>query len=91
MLGLKRGRLVEAKNVVSRGAEPGVELTPHKHEDGKYVASLTRFESDYVRVETLRELKILADNGFSIRMSNPDSKNHRSPSLISPGSVEWSA
>lgn len=82
---------MEAKNVVIRGAEPGVVLTPHKHDDGKYVASLTRFEDDYIRVETVRELKILADNGFSVRMSNPDTKNHRSPSLIIPSSIEWSA
>ena len=81
---------MEAKNVVSRGAEPGVVLTPHKHNDGKYVASLSRFEVDYIRVETLRELKILADKGFSVRMSNPESENHRSPSLISPDSIQWS-
>ena len=81
---------MEAKNIVTRGSEPGVVLSPHRHEDGKYVASLTRFEADYIRVETIRELKILAENGFSIRMSNADSQNHRSPSLISPGSIEWS-
>ncbi len=72
---------------VSRGAEIGVVLSPHLHEDGKYVASMTRFDEDYVRVETYRELLILMKHGFSVRMSNPDSENHRAPSLISPGSA----
>jgi len=73
---------------VSRGSEPGVLLTPHMHEDGKYVASMTRFEQDYVRVESVRELGILAQHGFRIRMSNPSSINHRAPSLISPDSLQ---
>lgn len=73
--------------VVKRGAEPGIVLVPHRHEDGRYVASMTRFEEDYVRVESLRELAILAKHGFSIRMSNPHSEQHRAPSLISPASL----
>lgn len=75
---------------VSRGNEPGTILTPHLHEDGKYVASTTRFEQDYVRVESVRELGILAQHGFSVRMSSPSSVNHRAPSLISPGSLKIS-
>lgn len=74
--------------VVSRGSEIGVVLSPHLHEDGKYVASMTKFEDDYIRVETKRELRILAKHGFSIRMSNHESKSHRSPSLISPDSLQ---
>ncbi|OAX87257.1 hypothetical protein A7D16_16230 [Xanthomonas nasturtii] len=73
---------------VSRGREPGFVLTPHLHEDGKYVASMTRFEQDYVRVESVRELGILAQHGFSIRMSSHISANHQAPSLISPGSLQ---
>ena len=73
---------------VSRGSEPGAVLTPHLHEDGKYVASMTRFEQDYVRVESVRELGILAQHGFSVRMSSPSSTNHRAPSLISPESLQ---
>lgn len=75
---------------VSRGNEPGAVLTPHLHEDGKYVASMTRFEQDYVRVESVRELAILAQHGFSVRMSSSCSANHRAPSLISPGSLQIS-
>jgi hypothetical protein len=80
---------MNAKSIVKRGGEIGVVLTPHKHEDGRYVASLSRFERDYIRVDSLRELKILSDNGFSIRTSNPDSQNHKSPSLVIPGSIDW--
>ena len=78
---------IEITYVVSRGGEPGVVLTPHFHDDGKYVASMTRFEKDYIRVESFRELSILAKHGFSIRMSNPKSVNHCAPSLISPESL----
>jgi hypothetical protein len=74
--------------IVSRGDESGAALTPHLHEDGKYVASMTRFEKDYVRVESIRELGILAQHGFSIRMSSPGSVSHRAPSLISPSSLQ---
>jgi hypothetical protein len=73
--------------LVRRGEEQGTELLPHRHEDGMYVASLTRFERDYIRVGTLRELAILVRQGFSIRMSNPDSTKHKAPSLIAPASL----
>jgi hypothetical protein len=69
--------------VVRRGDEIGTVLKPHLYEDGKYIASMTRFEKDYVRVETLRELRILALHGFRIRMSAANNRKHRSPSLIS--------
>lgn len=75
---------------VSRGTGPGAVLAPNLHEDGKYVASMTRFEQEYVRVESLRELAVLAQHGFSVRMSSPRSANHRAPSHISPGSIQIS-
>lgn len=83
----KMAETISISYTVSRGTEPGTVLTPHLHEDGKYVASMTRFEQDYVRVESLRELGILAQHGFSLRMSCTSSDNHRAPSLISPGSL----
>jgi len=79
MDGLKNGKF---EYVVNRGDEVRVVLTPHRYGDGKYVASMSRFEKDYVRVETLRELRILAEHGFRIRMSNGNSTKHRAPSLI---------
>ena len=78
----------ELTYVVTRGAGEGVVLVPHQHEDGMYVASMTRFEEDYVRVGSIRELRILAKHGFSVRMSNGASESHRAPSLISPASIK---
>ncbi|GGK10350.1 hypothetical protein GCM10007426_43170 [Alloalcanivorax dieselolei] len=69
--------------IVSRGNEAGIVLTPHLHEDGKYVASMT----DYIRVESIRELRILAKHGFGIRMISDSSVKQRAPSLISPSSL----
>lgn len=79
MSGLKSEKL---DYIVNRGDEVSVVLTPHKYGDGKYVASMTRFEKDYVKVETLGELRTLAKHGFRIRMSNAKSAKHRAPSLI---------
>ncbi len=79
---------IELTYVVSRGAEKGVVLIPHLHEDGMYVASITRFEDDYVRVGSIRELCILAKQGVSVRMSNAASESHRAPSLIVPASIK---
>jgi len=64
----------------------GLPLYPHRHEDGMYVASRTRFEVDYVRVETLDQLEALVGLGYSARMSNPEIP--QAPSLISPRSIE---
>lgn len=69
---------------VSRGANHGQALTPHLHKDGMYVASMTRFEKDYVRVATVDELAILIAQGFRIRMS----AQGIAPSLIAPKSIQ---
>jgi len=70
--------------VVTRGREKGAVLTPHKGEDGKYVASPTRFKKDYVKVERVEDLISLMQKGYGVRMNNQDSDNHRMPSLIRP-------
>lgn len=69
---------------VSRGAKTGVELTSHRHEDGMYVASMTRFKKDYVRVASIEELTILIAQGFKVRMS----AQGIAPSLIAPKSIK---
>lgn len=56
---------------VTRGKYKGVETYPHKHKDGMYVASHTRFESDYIRTDSLTELQELVNLGYGVRMSNP--------------------
>lgn len=69
--------------VVTRGREKGV-VTPHKGDDGKYVASATRFKKDYVKVDNVEDLIPLIRKGYGVRMSNQDSDNHRMPGLIRP-------
>lgn len=76
------------KACVQRGKEIGVTLWPHRYADGCYVASLSRFERDYVRVDTLDKLIDLWRQGYKIRMSASDSDYHRYPSLIAPGAIE---
>lgn len=58
----------------------GKPLYPHKHKDGMYVASHSRFEVDYIRVETLEQLQALVAAGYGARMSNPALKV--APSLV---------
>ena len=57
---------------VSTGDHKGKPLYPHLHKDGKYVASPTRFEIDYIRVDELDELEVLVRSGYAARMSNPE-------------------
>ncbi len=65
---------------ISRGVHKGTHLFPHKHADEKYVATTSRFEEDYVRVDSVDELKALIESGFGARMSNPETGN--APSFI---------
>ncbi|ANO32795.1 hypothetical protein A6E01_06105 [Vibrio breoganii] len=75
---------------VSRGEFKGTPLFPHKHkEDGRYVASLSRFEEDYVRVDTIEELATLVETGYGARMSNNAIPN--APSLIVSSNISNSA
>ena len=74
--------------VVKRGKAIGTELTPHLHKDGKFVVSKTRFEKDYVRVEDEAELMKWVKDGYSVRMSNTSESLTKSPSLISPASIQ---
>lgn len=69
---------IQAK--ISSGVHKGKPLYPHLHKDGKYVASPSRFEVDYIRVEKIEELAALVRSGYAARMSNPDIPNP--PSLI---------
>lgn len=75
---------------VKRGQSIGTILTPHRHSDGKYVVSMTRFENDYIRVASEAELPDWLAKGYRVRMSNPLVENHKSPSLIAPASIEYS-
>ncbi len=74
--------------VVTRGRKEGVVLTPHKGDDGNFVASTTRFKKDYVKVERVADLIQLIQKGYGVRMSNQDSDTHRGPSLIRPQGIK---
>ena len=76
---------------VKRGGNAGVTLYPHKFKDGNYVVSKSRFQSDYIRLTNIGEIKQYIEKGYSLRMSNPNSEKHRAPSLISPSSIEMSS
>jgi hypothetical protein len=76
------------RNTVKRGSGKGTVLTPHRHDDGQFVVSFTRFETEYRRVKRERDLPRLVAEGYKVRMSNPSVKSHRSPSLIAPASIE---
>lgn len=65
---------------ISRGDHKGKTLSPHKHEDGKFVATTSRFEGDYIRVDSINELVALVQSGYGARMSNPSTGN--APSYI---------
>jgi hypothetical protein len=62
---------------VSRGPQKGEIVTPHRHEDGTYVVSNTRFKNDYVRVATLEDFASKIQEGLKGRMSSPAVKGPR--------------
>jgi hypothetical protein len=67
------GTIVTRKNEVE-------EAIPKQYPDGKYVASSSKFEVDYIRVDTIDELASLVRSGLSARMWS--SKLNLAPSLI---------
>jgi hypothetical protein len=75
---------MKISTIRKRGNEPGLVLTPHKHKDGTYVASPTRFERDYIRVLSIEALIVHIERGLKIRMSAPGF----APSLIAPASLK---
>lgn len=71
---------------VSRGQHAGELLYPHRHKDGSYVVSKSRFERDYIREPDPDALIGWLEKGFSLRMSNPDAGINEA-SLIKPGAI----
>ena len=65
--------------VVREGQKTGEMLHPHRYEDGHYVASRTRYKEDQIEVATEGELVDYLQRGYSIRMSNPESRYHHAP------------
>lgn len=85
---LKVKQMQKLSYVVKRGRSVGTVLTPHLHVDNHFVVSLTRYERDYQRVKEEQDLVEWVRKGYSVRMSNQSVKSHRSPSLISPNSID---
>jgi hypothetical protein len=80
------GRTPPLHAFVSRGANAGKLLFPHRHEDGAYVVSITRFERDYIRISSSDELLGWLEKGYRLRMSNPNCGVPQ-PSLIAPTAI----
>jgi hypothetical protein len=76
--------------VVQKGKEAGAMLVPHRYRDGKYIASKCK-QGPHLRVGSTEELLTHMVSGYSIHMSNPETRHHRAPRLIRPQSirVEW--
>jgi hypothetical protein len=81
-----KGRKPELHAFVSRGPKAGTLLFPHKHEDGAYVVSMTRYERDYIYVTDPDELLGWLEKGFRLRMSNP-AAGAAEPRLIVPTAI----
>ena len=69
---------------VSHGPQKGEIVTPHRHEDGTYVVSPTRYEKDYIRVVALEDFAFQIRKGLKGRMSSPAVKG---PRLFNPKSI----
>ncbi|MCB9845502.1 MAG: hypothetical protein H6811_05920 [Phycisphaeraceae bacterium] len=80
--------MLTLRSTVARGKDKGIHLWPHRHDDGQYVASPTKFESDYIRVPTIDGLIVHYRQGLKIRMSNPNERPRSGPSLIDPQNLE---
>ncbi|QIO06638.1 hypothetical protein [Acinetobacter shaoyimingii] len=71
---------------VSKGTYKDTPLYAHKNEAGRYIASPSRFEVDYIYVDNEDELEALVLSGLKARMSNSEIPN--APSLITPKSIQ---
>jgi len=71
---------------VARGPDKGTLLYPHRHADGQYVVSPTKYERDYVFVSTEPALIGHLESGLKLRMSNP-AAGLLAPRLINPENV----
>lgn len=71
---------------VARGPKTGTLLYAHKHRDGSYVVSMTRFEKDYIKVAKSADLLNWLEKGYRLRMSNKDA-GVVSPSLVEPSKI----
>jgi hypothetical protein len=69
---------------VKRGKDIGLELKPHRYQDGFYWAHKTNSRNDPEgqKVKTIEELIDLVRSGYHVRMSNPVAGH--APSTVKP-------
>jgi hypothetical protein len=70
---------------VIKGKNANNLFEPHKHKNGKFAVSKTRFVADYIYVNTYEEIITHLNKGYKVRMSDPIT--HESPSLIKKESL----
>ena len=73
---------------VVRGCKKGAVYVPHKHRNGQYVVSKSRFKKDYVYVGSHCEVFEYLKKGYKVRMSDPVDRS--SPSLVRLESLDIS-
>ncbi|GAA4650992.1 hypothetical protein GCM10023116_32750 [Kistimonas scapharcae] len=76
---------MEIRYIITRGKKAGTVCEPHKTQAGKFVVSKTRFQEDYIYVDTYEEILDHLKKGFKVRVSDVNTK--RSPSLVAYDSL----
>ncbi|WP_350575856.1 hypothetical protein [Pseudomonas sp. HY2-MNA-CIBAN-0224] len=74
--------------VKNSGQHKGMFLYPHRYADGSYVATTSKYATDYIYIEHLDDLSALVRSGYGARMSNPDLK--QGPSYIAHSKIKFS-
>lgn len=74
--------------VKSSGQHKGMFLYPHRYADGSYVATTSRYATDYIYTEDLDDLSALVRSGYGARMSNP--ALNQGPSYIAHSKIKFS-
>ncbi|CAM3158562.1 hypothetical protein [Vibrio rarus] len=60
--------------ITRSGKNQGQIQVPHKHSNGKYVVSMTRFAEDYIYIDSIEDILGYLQKGYKVRMSGRDIK-----------------
>lgn len=61
--------ITDIKVIGTRGVNAGKVFTPHKTKAGTYIVTKTRFQKDYLYVQTADEIVESVKAGLGVRMS----------------------
>ena len=78
--------MIQIEYIPHIGNYAGKVFKPHQFKDGSYVVSKTRFQRDYMHVDTYEEIIKHLDMGYRVRVS--DSITKSSPSLVRKESLK---